>query len=97
MRDSSASKPGKSKFRRLQIDLTVRYDVYCQNEGIESVYENVLFSAIRSLERPDPRSYSTSGWVELEAADGSRFLINQYDIRLICPHGIEVERRVSQI
>jgi hypothetical protein len=75
-----------------QIDLSKRYDIYCTQGNEDRVYEDVRLVGIRSLE--PPRDYMSGSFVELEAADGSRILISQYGIQMICEHGTQPKFRV---
>jgi hypothetical protein len=72
------------------VDLSKRYDVYCRDFNHDRLYENVRFVGIRTFERI--REYSSgllSGFLEIEAPDGSRWLIPNYGIQLICEHGTQ--------
>jgi hypothetical protein len=74
------------------VDLSKRYDVYCTDIGHDRLYENVRFVGIRTFERI--REFSSGlvgGFLELEAVDGSRWLIPSFGIRLICEHGTQPE------
>ena len=73
-----------------QVDLSKRYDVYCTNLGHDRLYENVRFVGIRTFDRiTEFSSGYVSGFLEIEAVDGSRWLIPNFGIRLICEHGTQ--------
>src|SRR5262245_35541697 len=70
------------------IDLTKRYDIYCSVMGEERLYENMRFVAVRTFERRTEYSSGLiDGYLEIEAADGSKLLIPSYGIQLLCEHG----------
>ena len=70
------------------IDLSKRYDMYCTDVYHDKVYENVRFVGIRTFDRINEFSSGlVSGFLEIEAVDGSRVLIPSFGIRLICEHG----------
>jgi hypothetical protein len=70
------------------VDLSKRYDVYCTDFNHDRLYENVRFVGIRTFERiRDFSSGLAGGFLEIEAADGSRWLIPNFGIQLICEHG----------
>jgi len=70
-----------------QIDLSKRYDVYCSDVGHDRLYENVRFVGKRTFDRIT--EFSFSGFLEIEAVDGSRWLIPNFGIRLMCEHGAQ--------
>jgi hypothetical protein len=73
-----------------QIDLTKRYDVYCSDLGHDRLYENVRFVGIRTFDRiTEFSSGLIGGFLEIEAVDGSRWLIPNFGIRLMCEHGAQ--------
>lgn len=70
------------------VDLSKRYDVYCSEVGHDRLYEDVRFVCIRTFDRITEFSTGlVSGYLEIEAADGSRCLIPSFGIRTICEHG----------
>jgi hypothetical protein len=72
------------------IDLAKRYDVYCTDLYYERVYENVRFRGIRTFDRiTEWSSGAIGGYLEIEAVDGSRWLIPNFGIKLICEHGTQ--------
>jgi hypothetical protein len=91
-RQSETPRPADSS-RNLPIspvDLSKWYDVYCTEVGHDRVYENVQFIGIRTFDRIT-EYYSSglaTGFLEIESADGSRWLIPTFGIRLICEHGM---------
>jgi hypothetical protein len=72
----------------LSIDQSKRYDIYIGGLGHDRVYENVLFVGIRTFDRISEFGYG-HGFLEIEAADGTRCLIPMFGIHLICEHGAE--------
>jgi hypothetical protein len=72
------------------IDLGSRYDVYCSVAGEERLYEDVRFLGIRTFDRiTEFSSGLVSGYLEIEAENGSRLLIPSFGIQLICAHGTQ--------
>ena len=71
-----------------QIDLGKRYDVYCTVFTEVRLYENVRFLAFRTFERITEFT-PISGYLEVEAMDGSRMLISSHTIQLMCEHGTQ--------
>jgi hypothetical protein len=77
------------------IDLEKRYDVYCSEYDHDRLYEDVRFICMRTFERITEYSPSTfGGFLELEAADGSRFLIQSFGVHLIAEHGTQPQFKV---
>ncbi len=73
-----------------QIDLSKRYDIYCADAIHDQLYENVRFVGIRTFDRVSEYSSGLlGGFLELEAVDGSRWLIPSFGIQLICEHGAQ--------
>jgi hypothetical protein len=78
-----------------QVDLSKRYDVYCYEGNHEVLYENIRFLGIRTLDRiTEFSSGLVGGFLEIEAVDGSRCLIQNLGIRLFCEHGTQPLFRV---
>jgi hypothetical protein len=78
-----------------QIDLSKRYDVYCTEINHDRVYEDIRFVGIRTFDRiNDFSSGMIGGFLEIEAVDGSRWLIPNFGIQLICEHGTQPVFRV---
>src|SRR5262245_36328735 len=72
-----------------QIDLMKRYDVYYSHMGEDRIYENVRFIGIRTFEPIGGFSAGVvSGYLEIEAANGTQFMIPNFSIQLICEHGV---------
>ncbi len=67
-----------------QIDLSIRYDVYCSLHGVgggeERLYENVRFIGVRTL------AY-VSHFLEIETPEGARVFLPAYGVHLLCEHG----------
>ncbi len=73
-----------------QIDLSKRYDVYYHLWREERLYEGVRFLGIRTFDRLSEFSSGlASGFLEVEAADGSRMLLPTFGIQMICEHGTQ--------
>ena len=70
-----------------QFDLAKRYDVYSTEFNHDRVYENVRFIGVRTFDRIHEYTSPAFGFLEIEAADGSQFLIPTFNIRMICEHG----------
>jgi hypothetical protein len=75
-------------------DLSKRYDVYCYVAGEDRVYEDVRFVGIRMFDRINEWTTGMSGYLEIEAVDGTRMLIPHFGIHLLCEHGAEPAYRV---
>src|SRR5260370_39424057 len=73
-----------------QVDFSKRYDVYCTDIDHDKLYEDVRFVGIRTFDRiTEFSSGYVSGYLEIEAVDGSRWLIRSFGIQLICEHGTQ--------
>ena len=70
-----------------QVDFSKRYDVYCSDLDHDKLYENIRFVGIRTFDRITEFSGLVNGYLEIEAADGSRWFIPTFGIQLICEHG----------
>lgn len=79
--------------RVTQIDFSKRYDIYCTDYHIDRLYENVRIVGIRSL-HPVTEFTSIGSFLEMEALDGSRWLLPEFGIRLICEHGTQPVSKV---
>ncbi len=76
-------------------DLSRRYDIYCSPIGDTRVYENVRLTGIRTFDRVTQfSSGALGGLLEIEAANGTRMLIPQHGIQMICEHGTQPTFRV---
>jgi hypothetical protein len=76
-------------------DVSRRYDIYCSPIGETRVYENVKVTGIRTFDRITQfSSGALGGLLEIEAANGTRMLIPQHGIQMICEHGAEPSYRV---
>lgn len=68
-------------------DVSRRYDIYCAPIGDTRVYENVKLTGIRTFDRITQfSSGALGGLLEIEAANGTRMLIPQHGIQMICEH-----------
>lgn len=71
------------------VDATKRYDVYCSLAGEDRLYEDIRFVGIRTFDRVSEFSSGLlGGYFEIEAADGTRALIPNFGIQIICEHGV---------
>jgi hypothetical protein len=73
------------------IDLSKRYDIYCYLPGEYRLYENVRVLGIKSFEATKHK-FGTSvigGYIEIEAENGVRMMIQSVRINMICEHGSE--------
>lgn len=78
-----------------QVDLSKRYDVYCSGMDHDRLYEDVRFIGIRTFDRISEFSSGLiSGYLEIEASNGSRMLIPSFGIQMICEHGTQPEFKV---
>jgi len=78
-------------------DVSRRYDIYCSLIGGIRVYENVMLKGIRTFDRITQfSSGALCGLLEIEAPNGTRMLIPQHGIQMICEHGAEPTYRVLQ-
>lgn len=78
-----------------QIDFHKRYDVYCSTGCEERVYEDVRFVGMRTFDRVSEFTPTfVSGYLEIEATDGSRWMIPTFGIQLICERGTQPVYRV---
>jgi len=76
-------------------DVSRRYDIYCSPIGDTRVYENVRLTGIRTFDRITQfSSGALGGLLEIEAANGTRLLIPQHGIQMICEHGAQPVYRV---
>ena len=69
-------------------DTSKRYDIYHGLQSATRIFRDVRLVGIRTCDAIT--EYSTGaigGLFELEAADGTHFLIPQYSIELMCEHG----------
>lgn len=90
-----ASADSDNRIPLAQFDMDKRYDVYCSAAGEERLYEDVRFVGIRTFDRiTEFSSGLVSGFLEIEASDGSRMLIPSFGIQLVCEHGVQPAFRV---
>jgi hypothetical protein len=90
--------PAKAKSRQeppkpipiAPVDLSKRYDLYCTAIDHDRLYENVRFIGIRTFDHISEFSSGlVGGFLEIEATDGSRLLIPNFGIQMICEHGTQ--------
>ena len=77
-----------------QVDFTKRYDVYIIERNHDRVYENVRIIGIRTFERIREYISPVSGFLEVEAVDGTQFLLPTFNIRIISEHGVTPKFKV---
>jgi hypothetical protein len=96
----SKKKPGEPVVRQPDetalpvsvIDCSLRYDLYCF-DGFGShrevrIYEDMKILGIRTFEpRQAYGSAFLTGYLEVEAQDGTRMMLSHHQIRMICQHG----------
>ncbi len=76
-------------------DVRRRYDIYCSLVGEERLYENIKLAGIRTFDRITQfSSGALGGLLEIEASDGTRMLIPQHGIQMICEHGAKPKYKV---
>jgi hypothetical protein len=79
----------------MPFDVSRRYDIYCALIGDNRVYENVKLTGIRTFDRiTEFSSGALGGLLEIEATNGTRILIPQHGIQMICEHGAQPTYRV---
>lgn len=76
------------------LDTAKWYDVYCTVAGEERVYEEVRFVGRRTLDPVTQYSSGLSGFLEIEASDGTRALVPQFGVHLVCECGPQPAYRV---
>jgi len=73
-----------------EIDLTKRYDIYSSRVAEDRLYENVKIVGLKILRRSRFDANSIiGGYVELEAPDGTRMMIPQNHVEMLCEHGVK--------
>src|SRR3989442_71794 len=76
-------------------DVTRRYDIYCSLIGEQRIYENVRLAGIRTFDKITQfSSGALGGLLEIEAANGTRMLIPQHGIQMICEAGAHPSYKV---
>lgn len=83
---STAMKDEFEKRQKAMIDVSKRYDVYCQDAEGEAVYRNVLFKGVRDLFKH--REFGYPEFVEIEQADGAAIFVRKHLIIRLCEHGV---------
>jgi hypothetical protein len=70
-----------------EIDISKRYDVYCNERGIQIVvYRNTLIKGIRRL-LSDQKFDFTSDFIELEQANGQTVYVSKMAVLKLCKPG----------
>ncbi len=76
-------------------DATRRYDIYCSLMTDQRLYQNVKVTRIRTFDKITRfSSVVIGGFLEIEADDGTRMLIPQHGIQMICEHGAQPKYKV---
>lgn len=70
-----------------QLDLEKRYDIYHCVPHEERLYENVKLVGLRTIEDKSTYMSTMGSYLEIETVFGSRMLISNYGIHMICEHG----------
>src|SRR5262245_59573815 len=71
-------------------DITRRYDIYCNVVYEQRLYANVKVVGIRTFDKITRfSSGALGGLLEIEATNGTRMMIPQFGIQMICEHGSE--------
>src|SRR3989442_15116407 len=71
------------------VDVSKRYDVYCEERNQEVVYRNVLFKGIKKLfQKENYNQYDIFyEFLEIEQGDGQTIFIARSSIKKFCEHG----------
>jgi len=70
------------------IDLAKRYDIYYSAISEDRLFENVRILGIKTLERMTKFSSGLlGGWIEVEASNGTKMMIRNHGIHMICEAG----------
>jgi len=83
---STAMEDESEKRRRVMIDVSKRYDVYCRDVDGEAVYRNVRFKGVRNLFKE--REFGFAEFMEIEQVDGTVIFIGRHSIARFCEHGV---------
>jgi len=68
------------------VDISKRYDVYCQEGNKQVVYRSALFKGVKTLfQREDSDLWAE--YMELEQADGQTIFIARQSVIKFCEHG----------
>ena len=72
------------------VELSKRYDVYCDERKQEVVYRNVLFKGIKKLfQKEKYNQYDVFyEFLEIEQGNGQTIFIGRSSIKKFCEHGI---------
>jgi len=71
------------------VDVSKRYDVYCEERNQEVVYRNVLFKGIKKLfQKENYNQYDIFyEFLEIEQGNGQTIFIARSSIKKFCEHG----------
>jgi len=77
------------------IDLSKRYDIYWSHGLEDRIYEDVRFVGIRTFSSETRfGSALIGGYIEIEAAEGTRMMIPHMHIQMLCEHGAQPKYKV---
>jgi hypothetical protein len=86
--DKTNVQGSKSPIPIASIDLAKRYDIYYSAMRENWVFQNTKFLGVKTLERMNQFSSGLiGGWVEIEASNGTKMLIRNHSIYMICETG----------
>jgi ATP-dependent Clp protease ATP-binding subunit ClpA len=68
------------------VDLSKRYDIYCDERNQRVVYRNVLVKGAKDLFEKN-RHGALGGFIEIEQADGQTMLLSRFSVIKLCEHG----------
>ena len=87
---TTIEQPSESPIPITHFELERRYDLYCSLATEQRLYQNVKLVGIRTFDRISQHSSGAlGGLLEIEAANGTRMMIPQFGIQMICEHGAE--------
>lgn len=71
------------------LDLTIRYDIYCSDGYNDRLYSNVSINGYKTLSRNSDYPSAFEEFLELETKTGTRMLIRTMAIDTMCEAGVE--------
>ena len=79
-------KSESQKSPREPVDISKRYDVYCQEGTQQVVYRNALFKGVRTLLQKENSDVGAE-YMELEQGDGQTIFVARQSVLKFCEHG----------
>jgi ATP-dependent Clp protease ATP-binding subunit ClpA len=79
-------KPEPQKSQREPVDISKRYDVYCQEGNQQVVYRNALFKGVKTFFQKED-SDLWAEYMELEQAVGQTVFVSRSSVIKFCEHG----------